>query len=98
MKSLHVKYYARMPVIFPRSPKKSKMIQDVALTTESCTEPTFDSYVSALEKLFVIQDIDSWSPAVRSATATRRGKKEVLQIHLLPWPHLDYHPNFCRWI
>ncbi len=55
--------------------KKSKMIQDVTLTTESCTEPTFDSYVSALEKLFVIQDIDSWSPAVRSATAIRRGKK-----------------------
>ena len=55
--------------------KKSKMIQYVALTTESCTEPTFDSYVSALEKLFVIQDIDSWSPAVRSATAIRRGKK-----------------------
>ena len=55
--------------------KKSKMIQDVILTTESCTEPTFDSYVSALEKLFVIQDIDSWSPAVRSATAIRRGKK-----------------------
>ncbi len=55
--------------------KKSKMIQDVALMTESCTEPTFDSYVSALEKLFVIQDIDSWSPAVRSATAIRRGKK-----------------------
>lgn len=55
--------------------KKSKMIQDVALTTESCTEPTFDSYVSALEKLFVIQDIDSWSPAVRSATAIRKGEK-----------------------
>ncbi len=55
--------------------KKNKMIQDVTLTTESCTEPTFDSYVSALEKLFVIQDIDSWSPAVRSATAIRRGKK-----------------------
>ncbi|ROT04733.1 ATP-binding protein [Lepagella muris] len=55
--------------------KKSKMIKDVSATTESCTEPTFDSYVSALEKLFVIQDIDSWSPAVRSATAIRRGKK-----------------------
>ncbi|WP_347296982.1 DUF4143 domain-containing protein, partial [uncultured Bacteroides sp.] len=52
-----------------------KMIKDVVATTESCTEPTFDSYVLALEKLFVIQDIDSWSPAVRSATAIRRGKK-----------------------
>ena len=55
--------------------KKKKMIQDVVAVTESCTEPTFDSYVSALEKLFVIQDIDSWSPAVRSATAIRKGKK-----------------------
>ena len=55
--------------------KKKKMIQDVAAVTESCTEPTFDSYVSALGKLFVIQDIDSWSPAVRSATAIRKGKK-----------------------
>lgn len=55
--------------------KKNRMIQDVALTTESCTEPTFDSYVAALEKLFVIQDIESWSPAVRSATAIRKGKK-----------------------
>lgn len=55
--------------------KKKKMIQDVAAVTESCTEPTFDSYVSALEKLFVIQDIDSWSPAVRSATAIRKGRK-----------------------
>lgn len=55
--------------------KKNKMIQDVAVITDGCTEPTFDSYVSALEKLFVIQDIDSWSPAVRSASAIRRGKK-----------------------
>lgn len=55
--------------------KKNKMIQDVAMTTESCTEPTFDNYVSALEKLFVIQDIAPWSPAVRSASAIRRGKK-----------------------
>lgn len=55
--------------------KKTKMIQDVAAVTEGCTEPTFDSYVSALEKLFVINDIDSWSPAVRSATAIRKGKK-----------------------
>lgn len=58
--------------------KKSKMIQDAAGSTESCTEPTFDNYVQALEKLFVIQNIDAWSPAVRSATAIRRGKKRGL--------------------
>ena len=55
--------------------KKTKMIQDVVAATENCTEPTFDSYVVALEKLFVLQDIEAWSPAVRSASAIRRGKK-----------------------
>lgn len=55
--------------------KKSNMLKDVASATENCSEPTFDDYVSALEKLFVIKDIDAWSPAIRSATAIRRGKK-----------------------
>lgn len=55
--------------------KKSNMMKDVAQSTESCTEPTFDNYVEALERLFVIKDIDAWSPAVRSATAIRKGKK-----------------------
>lgn len=55
--------------------KKSNMLKDVSSSTESCTEPTFDDYVSALEKLFVIKDIDAWSPSIRSATAIRRGKK-----------------------
>jgi predicted AAA+ superfamily ATPase len=55
--------------------KKRSIIQDVSLATDGCSEPTFDSYVAALERLFVIQDIDAWSPAVRSASAIRRGKK-----------------------
>lgn len=55
--------------------KKTKMIQDVVAATESCSEPTFDSYVAALERLFVLQDVEAWSPAVRSASAIRRGKK-----------------------
>lgn len=55
--------------------KKSKMVNEVALISDGCSEPTFDSYISALEKLFVIQDVDSWSPAVRSASAIRKGKK-----------------------
>ena len=54
---------------------KSSMIKDVIAIMESCTQNTFDDYVAALEKLFVIQDIDAWSPSVRSATAIRKGKK-----------------------
>ena len=29
---------------------------------------TYDDYVEALEKLYVIQDIDAWCPAIRSKT------------------------------
>lgn len=36
---------------------------------------TFNSYVRALEKLFVIEDIEAWSPAIRSKTVIRTGKK-----------------------
>ena len=36
---------------------------------------TFEDYVGALERLFVIEDIPAWSPAIRSATAIRSSKK-----------------------
>lgn len=52
--------------------KATSLLKDV---TESdiveCSRPTFDDYVTALEKLFVIQDIDAWCPAIRSKTAIR---------------------------
>lgn len=34
-----------------------------------------NDYINAFTKLFVIQDIEAWSPAVRSASAIRRGVK-----------------------
>lgn len=55
--------------------KKSKMLEDVAAEMEKTSMPTFDDYVSALQKLFVIEDVDAWCPAVRSAAAIRSGAK-----------------------
>jgi predicted AAA+ superfamily ATPase len=40
-----------------------------------CSEKTFDDYVAALIKLYVIEDIEAWSPAIRSASAIRNGLK-----------------------
>ena len=52
------------------------LIADVAASGEvSCSEPTFDDYVGALRKLFVVCDIDAWCPAIRSKTAIRTGPK-----------------------
>lgn len=55
--------------------KKTMMLADVAVEMESTAMSTFDDYVQALERLFVIEDIEAWSPAIRSKTVIRTGKK-----------------------
>lgn len=55
--------------------KKTSMLADVSTEMEVMSMPTFDNYVGALEKLFVIEDIDAWNPAIRSKTVIRSGKK-----------------------
>ena len=50
--------------------KKSNIHKDVATTMNS-----FDAYVNALKRLFVIEDIEAWCPAIRSATTIRSGHK-----------------------
>ena len=56
--------------------KTSSLLADVTAGEEiECSRTTFDDYVSALEKLFVIQDIDAWCPAIRSKTAIRSTPK-----------------------
>ena len=55
--------------------KKTSMLADVSVEMEGTSIKTFDDYVTALEKLFVIEDVEAWCPAFRSATAIRTGKK-----------------------
>lgn len=56
--------------------KKSNILADVTGSEDvSLSIDTFDNYVAALEKLFVIQDIDAWCPAIRSKTAIRSAPK-----------------------
>lgn len=58
--------------------KKTSMIADVNATVETLTQPTFDDYQDALQRLFVIQDVNAWNPAIRSKTAIRSGLKREL--------------------
>ena len=58
--------------------KKTAMLADVATEMETTAMSTFDDYVQALERLFVIEDIEAWSPAIRSKTVIRTGKKRCL--------------------
>ena len=54
------------------------MLADVAFEMDSLSRSTFDDYLSAFERLFVIEDIDAWSPSIRSKTVIRSGKKRCL--------------------
>ena len=55
--------------------KKTNMLADVSVEMEGMAMSTFDDYVSAFEKLYVINDIEAWSPSIRSKTVIRTGKK-----------------------
>lgn len=55
--------------------KKKVVYDDVNEHLEGVSTTSFDTYIEALQRLFVIQDIEAWSPAIRSASAIRRGPK-----------------------
>lgn len=55
--------------------KKTNMLADVSVEMESTAMSTFDDYVGAFEKLYVINDIEAWNPSIRSKTVIRTGKK-----------------------
>ena len=56
--------------------KKSVILSDVQ-ATHNISDITFSSYIETLEKLFVIKDIDAWTPQIRSKTAIRSAKKHI---------------------
>ena len=53
------------------------VLQDVRSTTD-ISDSTFYDYITALEKLYIIEDIDAWCPSIRSKTAIRASKKKNL--------------------
>lgn len=55
--------------------KKTAMLEDVKAEMGNITQVTFDEYVDALKRLYVLEDIDAWCPAIRSASAIRSSKK-----------------------
>ncbi len=42
---------------------------------ESITIPTISSYLNALERIFVVEDLPAWNPALRSSTPLRTSPK-----------------------
>jgi len=56
--------------------KKTNILADVTGSGDiTLSMDTYDEYIKALEKLFVIQDIDAWCPSIRSKSAIRSAPK-----------------------
>lgn len=56
--------------------KKTTMHRDIVSNVMSLDIKTFDSYINSLEKIYVIDDVEAWSPSIRSASAIRAIKKK----------------------
>lgn len=56
--------------------KRKNIYADVK-ATQNVTDKTLDNYIEKLEELFVIKDIDAWTPQIRSKTAIRSSKKHI---------------------
>ncbi len=54
------------------------IVADVSSNYSDITMPTYNSYRDALERLYVIDDVPAWCPAIRSASAMRSGRKKEL--------------------
>ena len=76
--------------------KKTNIYKDVAANADSMTSVTMDSYLNALEKLFVIEDVDAWCPAIRSATTIRSGKKREFTDPSIAVAALGLTPNYLQ--
>ena len=52
------------------------ILEDVSSNYADISGPTLLSYLNALERLYVIEDLPAWQPSIRSATTIRAGKKK----------------------
>jgi hypothetical protein len=51
------------------------IMQDMATSETGMTAPTLDSYLNALRRIFVVEDVPAWSPSLRSKSVLRTSAK-----------------------
>ena len=54
------------------------LYEDVMSNYAEVTERTIIEYLHALERLYIIEEMDSWNPNIRSKTAIRSSKKKTM--------------------
>lgn len=54
------------------------IMQDVSASGISLTDKTLEVYLSALRRLFIVEDVKAWQPPLRSSTKIRSSAKRQL--------------------
>ncbi len=73
--------------------KRKTILADVQANID-VSDNTFADYVDALQRLFVIKDIDAWTPQIRSKTAIRSSKKHIFIDPSIAVAALGLEPNY----
>ncbi len=73
--------------------KLTSIYSDVQ-ATQDVSDPTLSSYAEILEQLFVIRDIDAWTPQIRSKTAIRSAKKHIFVDPSIGLAALNIKPEY----
>ena len=71
----------------------TSILRDIRANTD-IGETTFYEYVAALKKLFVIQDIEDWCPAIRSKSSIQSGNKREFVDPSLVVSALGVEPDY----
>lgn len=73
--------------------KRKTLYEDVKANYK-ISDATFDKYVEKLEELYVIKDIDAWTPQIRSKTAIRGSKKHIFLDPSIALAALNTGPDY----
>lgn len=73
---------------------ETKTIYSDVMSNYNVSEPTFYEYISALKKLYIIEDIDAWCPSIRSKSNIRSKKKENLVDPFIVVAALGLSPSY----
>ncbi|MDO5330251.1 MAG: DUF4143 domain-containing protein [Bacillota bacterium] len=73
---------------------KSKTIYDDVNNESSISETTFNDYLGALRKLYIIEDVEAWTPAIRSRELMRNTPKRNLVDPSIAVASLGLSPSY----
>lgn len=58
------------------------------------SDETIDKYISDLQQLFILRDIDAWAPQIRSKTGIRKAKKHIFIDPSIATAALNIDPEY----